>query len=82
MLPLKVGVKLAKKKLGFRMLMDIIPLDGSLVRGSHGRYPDDPADGPLFITQYAEPSVPQSIRSTQVFDLLLSHLGVHKNIVA
>jgi predicted AlkP superfamily pyrophosphatase or phosphodiesterase len=82
MLPLKVGVKLAKKKLGFRMLMDIIPLDGSLVRGSHGRYPDDPADGPLLITHHAEPPVPHSIHSTQVFDLLLSHLQVHKNILA
>ncbi|CAA9241558.1 MAG: FIG00907047: phosphodiesterase/nucleotide pyrophosphatase [uncultured Cytophagales bacterium] len=82
LLPLKVGMKLAKKKLGFRMLMDIIPLDGTLVRGSHGRYPDDPADGPLFITRHAEPPVPQRIRSTQVFDLLLSHLQVHKNILA
>ena len=33
---LKVAGKLLKKKLGFRMLMDVIPLDPSLVGGSHG----------------------------------------------
>ena len=26
--------------------MDVIPLDARLVRGSHGRLPDDPRDGP------------------------------------
>ena len=28
---------LAKKKLGLRGLLDVIPLDSSLVKGSHGR---------------------------------------------
>ncbi|MDG2400249.1 MAG: alkaline phosphatase family protein [Akkermansiaceae bacterium] len=37
-LPLvKIAGFLAKKKLGFRGLMDVIPLDASLVKGSHGR---------------------------------------------
>ena len=31
------GWRLAKKALGFRYLMDVIPLDASLVQGSHGR---------------------------------------------
>ena len=34
---LTVGWKLAKKSLGLRMLMDVIPLDATLVKGSHGR---------------------------------------------
>ena len=34
-----------KKTLGFRTLMDVIPLDASLVKGSHGR-PTSDADGP------------------------------------
>lgn len=34
---LKVAAFLAKKKLGFRGLLDVIPLDASLVKGSHGR---------------------------------------------
>jgi hypothetical protein len=29
--------KLVKKLLGFRMLLDVIPLDANLVKGSHGR---------------------------------------------
>ncbi len=34
---LAVGSRIVKKKLGFRTLLDVIPLDASLVRGSHGR---------------------------------------------
>ena len=33
---LRAGRRLIQKKLGFRMKMDVIPLDASLVRGSHG----------------------------------------------
>lgn len=29
--------------------MDVIPLDAELVRGSHGRIPEDPADWPIYI---------------------------------
>ncbi|MCE9592691.1 MAG: alkaline phosphatase family protein [Planctomycetes bacterium] len=46
---LRVATRLAQKKLGLRYLMDVIPLDASLVRGSHGRVPDDPRDGPVFL---------------------------------
>ncbi len=48
--PLKVGWILLKKKLGFRYLMDVIPLDATLVKGSHGRLTDDPLDGPVAIS--------------------------------
>jgi len=41
--------RIAQKKLGFRYLMDVIPLDATLVRGSHGLPSRDAADGPLFI---------------------------------
>lgn len=34
---LKIAKFLLKKKLGFRTLMDVIPLDATLVKGSHGR---------------------------------------------
>ncbi len=46
---LRVGRRLMQKKLGMRYLMDVIPLDATLVRGSHGRLPDDPLDGPVFL---------------------------------
>ncbi len=41
--------KLLRKKLGFRMLMDVIPLDPSLVKGSHGACPRDSAEWPVLI---------------------------------
>lgn len=47
---IKIAKKLAKKKLGMRMLMDVIPLDPTLVKGSHGRREDSADDGPVFIT--------------------------------
>ncbi len=46
---LKVAATLAKKLLGFRYLMDVIPTDPSMVRGTHGRRYDDDAAGPVFL---------------------------------
>ncbi|PXA03373.1 alkaline phosphatase family protein [Coraliomargarita sinensis] len=46
---LRVARRLLQKKLGMRMLLDVIPLDASLVKGSHGRRPEDKADWPVFI---------------------------------
>src|SRR6185437_6221605 len=46
---LAIGKRLLMRKLGFRSLMDVIPLDASLVRGSHGRLTDNEEDGPLVI---------------------------------
>ena len=34
---LRAGYKLLKKKAGFRYVMDVIPLDATLIKGSHGR---------------------------------------------
>jgi hypothetical protein len=47
---LKIGWKLARKALGFRMTMNVIPLDAGLVRGSHGRVTDRPEQGPLVMS--------------------------------
>jgi predicted AlkP superfamily pyrophosphatase or phosphodiesterase len=41
-------LRLAQKKLGMRYRMDVIPLDATLVKGSHGLRPE-PEDGPLVI---------------------------------
>lgn len=49
---LKIAGKLAKKALGQRMLMDVIPLDASLVKGSHGRIPEDRSDWPVLIGDF------------------------------
>lgn len=44
----KAMMRVAKKKLGFRYKMDVIPLDATLVKGSHGLL-TDPQSGPLVI---------------------------------
>jgi predicted AlkP superfamily pyrophosphatase or phosphodiesterase len=71
---LAVGWRLAKKALGQRTLMDVIPLDASLVRGSHGRLPEIAAEGPVFLS--SEPAlVPEGpVHATAVRDLLLRHV--------
>lgn len=71
---LKVGGTLLKKLLGFRYLMDVIPLDASLVKGSHGRVTDDPADGPIFMTTEPRLLESGSLAATDVYGLLLRHL--------
>ena len=48
--PLKIGWKLLKKKLGFRTLMDVIPLDASLVKGSHGLAPTREEEGAVLLS--------------------------------
>lgn len=47
---LKVAKFLAKKKLGFRAMLDVIALDANLVKGSHGR--DNVVEGeqPIFVS--------------------------------
>jgi predicted AlkP superfamily pyrophosphatase or phosphodiesterase len=74
----KVGQTLLKKKLGFRYLMDVIPLDASLVRGSHGRLASSPAEGPLLITGHGDLVGPEGIEATAVRDVILRHLGFER----
>jgi hypothetical protein len=45
----RAGIALLRKKLGLRYLLNPCPLDDTLVRGSHGRPPADPADGAIII---------------------------------
>ncbi len=71
---LKVGRILLKKALGFRYLMDVIPLDAGLVKGSHGRITDDPLKGPLLITSEKDLLRRESLPATEVKDLMLAHL--------
>ncbi len=65
---LKIAGKLLKKKLGFRMLMDVIPLEPSLVRGSHGCLPASVGNYPV-IAGPAVPNVP-AIDSTMVYEVI------------
>ena len=41
--------RLAKKTLGLRTIFDVVPLDPSLVGGTHGRLPASAEDGPVLL---------------------------------
>ena len=66
-----IGKRLAMRKLGFRTLMDVIPLDASLVRGSHGRITDHAEDGPLVIVDRPELLKHEKLAATAVKALML-----------
>ena len=56
--------------------MDVIPLDATLVKGSHGRRaaPGD-IDAPIFLTKRRDLAPASPIRSVDVQALLLRHLS-------
>jgi predicted AlkP superfamily pyrophosphatase or phosphodiesterase len=72
---LTVGWKLARRAMGFRTLLDVIPLDASLVRGSHGR-PGASDDGPLVMTRRRDLLPAPTLRSIDIYSVILRHLGV------
>lgn len=61
-LPLvRVGRRLIQKKLGMRYRFDVIPLDPTLVKGSHGLLPVDPADGCVLVAD--DPMATEVVKS-------------------
>ena len=75
MVKLKILGKLMRKQLGLRMLMDVIPLDANLVKGSHGRAIVPAREQPLFLSQLPPGSIPPQIDSTAVFGLLRDYIS-------
>jgi predicted AlkP superfamily pyrophosphatase or phosphodiesterase len=72
---LAAGWKLAKRKLGFRQLLDVVSAtDTGLVKGTHGRLVDDPADGPLVISSEADMLPPGPVAATGFKQLVLNHV--------
>jgi predicted AlkP superfamily pyrophosphatase or phosphodiesterase len=66
----KIAWRLLQKRLGFRMLMDVIPLDAALVKGSHGRQPAAAGEWPILISSCPDVLPGPLIESTDVFELL------------
>ena len=64
--------RLLQKKLGFRTRFDVIPLDPTLVRGSHGLPAAEDADRPILIGDGPAPD--GDLAMTAVRDLLLRAL--------
>ncbi|MCG3133932.1 MAG: hypothetical protein HMLKMBBP_01199 [Planctomycetes bacterium] len=71
---LRAGLTLAARKLGFRALLDVIPLDTSLVRGSHGLLPTSPDAGPLAVWDDASVA-PRGTTLASVRDLMLAMMS-------
>jgi predicted AlkP superfamily pyrophosphatase or phosphodiesterase len=71
---LAVGWRLATRRLGFAALMDVIPLDATLVKGSHGRPSDDSADGPVFLSSEPRLLADGPVAATDVKGAVLRHV--------
>jgi len=54
--------------------MDIIPLDASLVKGSHGCRPSDTADWPILISKSTQLTGDKTVDSSDVYGVLRSHI--------
>ena len=70
---LRVARRLAGKLLGFRYYMDVIGLDASIVKGSHGRLPEPQrmeSDAPVFLCSDRD-AEKDSLKVTDVHDLML-----------
>lgn len=68
----RAAYKLMRKKLGFRYLMDVIPLQAERIRGSHGRIPANPKDYPVLITPASTGL--ETPEAHQVFEVLWRNL--------
>ena len=67
----RIITRLAMRKLGFKKtIMDFIPFDASLVKGSHGRLTDKPEAGPLLISS-KRVELPDRMAATDVKAFLL-----------
>ena len=70
----KAGLGLVRKKLGLRYAMNVVPLDPSCVRGTHGRLPDRATDGPVLLC--SQPLDRDRLAAVDVRDLLLELQGI------
>lgn len=67
--------RVARQQLGFRQLMDVIPISGTTrVRGSHGRLTDTTETGPLIISSRPDLMPPQSVHAQEFKAVVLDHV--------
>ena len=69
---IRAGYKLLRKKLGFRYVMDVIPLDATLIKGSHGSTQVAPEFHPILITDEEQGNEP--LEATEIHDIIWKHL--------
>jgi len=68
----RAAYKLLRKKMGFRYVMDVIPLDATLVKGSHGRLEQDPQFHPVLV---ADNLNQKSLTAVDVYDVIWQQLN-------
>ncbi len=71
---LKAAYKLIRKKLGFRYRMDVIGLDATVVKGSHGAIHAGEQFDPVFISDF--PIAERRLKCTQVYDKIWATLAL------
>jgi predicted AlkP superfamily pyrophosphatase or phosphodiesterase len=74
----RVMARLAQKKLGMRALIDVIPLNASLVKGSHGLSVNEPSDRPVFIAS-GDAADTTLLRHLEIRDRILRHFGLEES---
>ena len=71
---LRAAYKLLRKKSGFRYVMDVIPLDATLIKGSHGRINTPAQFHPVLITDQS--LAKKELQAVDVYDVIGQHLGL------
>jgi hypothetical protein len=69
----RAGYKLLRKKAGFRYVMDVIPLDATLIKGSHGNIKISSEYHPILITD-RKLSDNNKLKAIDVYDIIWKHL--------
>jgi hypothetical protein len=67
----RAAYKLLRKKAALRYVMDVIPLDASLIKGSHGRIGTQQTFHPVLISDRIFKA---SLIATDVYDIIWQHL--------
>lgn len=70
----KAVFAILKGKLGFRRLLETVPLDGQWIRGSHGVPTADPSDGPLLVSSLPEMVPSDTVEATDIAGIIMRHL--------
>ena len=69
----RAAYKLLRKKAGFRYVMDVIPLDATLVKGSHGCLVKDKQFHPVLMSDL--PVLQKNLEATDIYHIIWQHLN-------
>jgi predicted AlkP superfamily pyrophosphatase or phosphodiesterase len=69
---LRAGYKLLRKKAALRYVMDVIPLDATLIKGSHGSIHTPSSFHPVLITDQQQSR--KELKATEVYEVIWQHL--------